>query len=77
MPTKITKAIRRLSDSSVRDGGRPRRLVVTLYPQGFIGLRQERTRREETVSLEAMYWYAIKSRVAGERLARAKRRKQR
>jgi hypothetical protein len=74
MTTKLTKAVHRLSDCTIRDGGRPRRLVVTLYPQGFIGLRQERARHEETVSLEAMYWYAVKSRVAGERLARAKKK---
>lgn len=74
MTTKLTKPVKRLSANSIRDGGAPRRLVVTVYPQGFIGLRQERCRREETVSIEAMYWYAIKSRVAGERLERAKKR---
>lgn len=75
MTTRLTKPVIRLSANSIRDGGAPRRLVVTLYPQGFIGLRQERCRREETVSLDAMYWYAVKARVAQERLMRLKKHK--
>ena len=60
----------------VRDAGRMRRLAVTLYPNGVLGIRPEKTRREEIVSLEAVYGLAVKQRVAkeqAERRAKAKR----
>lgn len=52
-----------------------RRIVVTLYPGDLIGLRPERTKREEIVPLAAVYAAAVKSRVAAERAARAKKRR--
>ncbi len=65
--TDLNKPVRRRTSTSVRDGGRPRRIVVTLYPGDYLGLRQEGTRREETIALEAIYSAAVKARVLRER----------
>lgn len=70
MTTSLTKPVARLSHETVRDNGKPRRLVVTLYPSGMIGLRPEGTRREEQYPLEAIYAAAVKARVAAERAAK-------
>lgn len=65
--TDLNKPVRRRSAATFRDRSKRRRIVVTLYPAGFIGLRLERCRREETISLEGVYEAAVKSRVAHER----------
>jgi hypothetical protein len=65
--TPLTKPVTRRSEATVRDRGRNRRLVVTLYPSGILGLRQERSRREETLTLEAAWSMAVKMRVAAEK----------
>lgn len=71
--TPLNKPIRRVSDMSVvRDCGKTRRLVVSLYPNGLVGIRPEKTRREEYVTLEAVYGYAIKARVAKQQAERRK-----
>lgn len=75
MTTALNRPISRRSLDSVRDGARRRRLVVTLYPAGMIGIRPERTRREETLSLEAVFHTAVKARVAAEKAARKARRR--
>lgn len=65
--TTLHKPVRRVSqDSIVRDAGRYRSLAVTLYPGGTIGLRPSGTRREDFVSLEMVYQFAIKQRVRTE-----------
>jgi hypothetical protein len=73
----IRKAIPRRVQGMVRDGGRLRRLVVTVYPNGTIGLRPERTRREELVSAGGIWQRAVKDRVLAERVAKIKARKER
>lgn len=74
--TALTKAVRRLTETSVRDQGKSKRLVVTLYPGGLVlGLRPERTRREETITLDAVYSLAVKMRVSAERKAKAAAKK--
>ena len=65
--TDLNKPVTRRSGFHVRDAGKLRRIVVTLYPHGFIGLRPEKTRREETIGLHAAYDMAVKMRVARER----------
>jgi hypothetical protein len=50
--TPLKKAVTRRSDELYR-GSKRRRIVVTLYPAGFIGLRLEKCRREETLSIRA------------------------
>lgn len=66
MTTKLTRPVRRKTAQTVRDTGKQRRIVVTLYPGGTIGLRLERTRREEVITVEAVYWNALTARMASE-----------
>lgn len=75
MTTPLHKPIRRRSNESVRCAGKPRALVVTLYPNGLIGLRPAGTRREETISIEAVYHRAIRTRVLTEAFERKAARK--
>jgi hypothetical protein len=70
--TALNKPVTRRSDATVRDRGRSRRIVVTLYPNGTVGLRQEKTRREEIVSLASCWGLAVKQRVAQERADKKK-----
>jgi hypothetical protein len=72
--TPLKKAVRRRSEELMRDRSKYRRIVVTLYPAGFIGLRLEKCRREETLSIRGAYETAVQTRVMRER---AKRRKSR
>lgn len=65
--TPLNKSITRRSEATVRDGGRVRRIVITLYPSNVIGLRPEKTRREELITVEAAWGTAVKMRVAKER----------
>lgn len=71
--TDLSKPVRRRSADYKRDGGKLRRVVVTLYPAGYIGLRLERTRREETLPITAAFDAAVKMRVAYERAQRKAR----
>lgn len=70
--TDLSKPVRRRTHQTVRDGRKPRRLVVTLHPSGILGLRLERSRREETIPLEFCYFAAVKSRVLRERAEKRK-----
>jgi hypothetical protein len=71
--TPLAKPITRRSEERVREAGKSRRIVVTLYPNGLIGLRPERTRREETVPIDVIYLKAVKARVLAERAAKRRR----
>jgi hypothetical protein len=65
---ELTKRFRRVTDTTINDGGRSRRLVLTVYPKrGTLGLRPERTRREEYINLDAVYETAIRIRVKKEK----------
>ena len=75
--TDLRKPVSRRTENTVRDAGRPRRLVVTLYPGDVIGLRPEKTRREERTTLAAVYDLAVKQRVALERREKKATRKAR
>jgi hypothetical protein len=52
----------------MRDRSKYRRIVVTLYPAGFIRLR----RREGTISIRGAYETAVQTRVMRERAERRK-----
>lgn len=75
MATKLEKAVTRVSNEVVRDTGKFRPLVVTLYPNGTVGIRPQGTRREETYPLDAVYHAAMKARVAAERAAKLAKKK--
>lgn len=70
--TNLTKPVIRKTNSAVRDRGKIRNLVVTIFPNGTIGLRPERTRQLEVVTLESVYSLAIKQRVAREHAEKKK-----
>ena len=61
--TPLRKPVRRRSEELYRDRSKYRRIVVTLYPAGFIGLRLEKCRQEETLSIRAAYENAVQTRV--------------
>jgi len=73
--TSLTKPITRRTDNEIRDGSRRRPLVITLYPGGIVGLRPSKTRREEIITIEAIYSLAVKQRVAKERAEKKAARK--
>ena len=68
--TPLKKAVMRRSEELMRDRSKYRRIVVTLYPAGFIGLRLEKCRREETLSIRGAYETAVQTRVMRERAER-------
>jgi hypothetical protein len=70
--TPLKKAVRRRSEELMGDRSKYRRIVVTLYPAGFIGLRLEKCRREETLSIRGAYETAVQTRVMRERAERRK-----
>ena len=45
---------------------------MTLYPAGYIGLRLEKCRHEETLSIRAAYETAVQTRVMRKRTERRK-----
>jgi hypothetical protein len=55
--------VTRRSDELYRDRSKFRRIVVTLHPAGFIGLRLEKCRHEETLSIRGAYETAVQTRV--------------
>lgn len=76
MPRAISKKIvRKVDMSMVRDRGKLKALVATIYPNGTLGLRPEKTRREEVITLESCYGLAIKQRAARERAAKLEAKK--
>lgn len=72
MATKLNKAVSRVSMVLIRDGGKVRHLVVTMYPSGDLGLRPQGTRREERYPIDRVYDAAVKARVASEKAAKRK-----
>jgi hypothetical protein len=68
--TDLSKRVSRRTNATIREAGKARRIVVTLYPNGTIGLRPEKTRREELLSVEAAWSWAVKARVAEEKQQR-------
>jgi hypothetical protein len=72
--TPLTRKVTRRTEETYRDRSKLRRIVITLYPTGFIGLRLEKTRQEETLPLTAAYEMAVRARVAFERAQKARRK---
>ena len=75
--TKLTQPVTRKTDSTVRDRGKVRNLIVTLFPNNTMGLRPERTRQIEIVTLDSVYSLAVKQRVAKERAEKKQAKKSR
>lgn len=75
MATLLNKPVRRVSNEIVRDGAKIKQLIVTMYPDGMLGLRPKGTRREEFYPFTHVYSLAIKARVADEKAAKKKGKK--
>lgn len=73
--TPLTKSVIRRTDNRIQWPGGSKRLVVTLYPNGLIGLRPEKTRREEVIPVTHCYSIALKSRLLREREEKQAKRK--
>jgi hypothetical protein len=73
--TPLKKAVTRRSEELMRDRSKFRRIVVTLHPAGYIGLRLEKCRRQETLTIRAAYETAIHTRVMRARAERDKDKK--
>lgn len=69
--SKVTRA----TSARLFSAGKNRPVVVTLYPDGLIGLRLSRYRKEEYVNASDIYRQALWARVAAERAAKKKARK--
>ena len=71
---RAAKAARPVTKRTEATTPRPkeRRIVVTVYPAGMLGLRPERCRREELLDIGAAYCIAVKARVLAERNAKRK-----
>lgn len=65
--TKLKKPVRRVSDEWVREQGKLRPIVVSVYPGDVIGFRLLGTRREERTTVRACRDLAIKLRVRTEK----------
>ncbi|TAK45233.1 MAG: hypothetical protein EPO27_10460 [Betaproteobacteria bacterium] len=70
----FTRPVRRRVEDTIRSGGKQRRVVVTVYPSGALGLRLERTRREEQILASTIYAIAVRLRVTAERAEKKKAR---
>lgn len=75
--TPLRKPVTRLTEITIRDGSKRRRLVATLAPGDILLLRPSGTRRQETVDLEACYALAVRQRVNAERMDKARAKKAR
>jgi hypothetical protein len=69
--SKVTRA----TSASVFSAGKRKPVIVTLYPDGIIGLRLSRYRKEEYVDAANVYREAVVARVASERAAKRKGKK--
>ena len=65
-----SRVTRRTTATVYSRGARP--VLVTIYPDGVIGLRLSKHRREEFVNASDMYRQAVATRVASERAAKRK-----
>lgn len=76
MTTPLTKRVKRVTIETHRNGGKSRRLIVTLHPGDTISIREQGRRTgEEFISIASVYQYATRCRVAVERMEKAKARK--
>lgn len=65
----------RKTRATFRDRGKERAIIVTVYPDGTLGLRLEYQRQEETIAASTIYSIAVQRRVAEEsRLKKAKKK---
>lgn len=74
--TDLKKPLRRGITSNVPYGVNPK-IIVTLYPNGIIGLREARRRKEYALSVGTLYVQAVTAQARLERIAKRAARKNR
>lgn len=64
MTTRLTKPVARQTAIEIKDGGKPRTLIVTLRPgnPAFMEMRLFGRRQVETVDLSNLYFSTIRNR---------------
>jgi len=75
--TILSTPVQRVSNTMIRERGRPRPIVVILHPQGTIGFRAKGCRAEYQLPLDYCYRQAAAAHVAAQRKAKAQARKER
>lgn len=76
MATELKKPLRRGIVSNVPYGVNPK-IVVTLYPNGMIGMREAKRRREYVIGLGTLYVQAVAAQARIDRIAKRAARKER
>lgn len=72
--TALRKPVKRVTGAIVPEQGKPRNIVVTLYPPNVIGFRAAGRRKELTLTLEACYIMAARADAEVTRKARKEKR---
>lgn len=75
MTTIATKPVRRQTASTVFSSGARRPVIVSIYPDGLIGLRLHKHRREEFICADVAYKNAVVDRQRYERDVKRKAKK--
>jgi len=66
--------VKRVTEAIVISRG-ARKVIVTIYPDGVLGLRLSKHRKEEQVSAASVYRWAVTTRVAHEKWEKKQARK--
>lgn len=75
MVTHLSKPVKRRTNEVRRDRSKIRAIIIAIYPAGYLGLRLQGTRREETIPIQFVFERAVKMRLASEQLEKARKRK--
>ena len=74
MTTKLSKPVRRLTETTRRERGKSRAFVVSLCPGDMIGFRFAGCKREEFLPVGVAYNMAVRLRIATDKEAKRKNR---
>ena len=75
MATPLKKLLRRQVTASVPYGVNPQ-IIITLYPNGILGMRESRRRREYCAAIGTVYQQAVFAAARADRKAAKLERKQ-
>lgn len=67
--TRLTRKVRRAVDGLMRNG-----LVITIYPNNTIGVKELKRRKEYTLPLATIYRLAVQADLEAKRIERQKKR---
>jgi len=69
--TAINRLVKRETLTSIRDGGKPRVIIIEIHPT-YMALRQKGCRRKYTLTYDVAYRYAVRLQVESERREKKK-----